>query len=283
MNGNPYDSDQHTELIDETSPYYDLETDDEVTKERKQNTAKVKSMIKGLGQHAAELIEMQNNGASLNEMRTAIEERFDVPGLIDYIIHNLLTNNMDGCERNFQCFTYDGYKWYIAPYDLDGTFGYHCTLPMISLPTNYVMGSLASQSFKNLDPMSWAFNYFKQDMYDRYAEIRNKGLLSAENIISLFDNWYYSFGEVTTGWNMRNGHNRLPTWKIFPTTGGSRICPIVTLNIAMRLIIRRMWNTMRATSAVPCAGCGRPPKPLRAYTRICKWAPRIASSVFTVG
>ena len=192
MSGNPYDSDKRTELIDETSPYFDIETDDEQTKERKQNTAKVKSMIARLSRYAAELAEMQNNGASLSEMRAAIEERFDVPSLIDYIIHNLLTNNMDGCERNFQCFTYDGIKWFIAPYDLDGTFGYHCTIPMISLPTNYVMGSLGSKSFASQDPMSWAYNYFKQDMY---AEIRNKGLLSAENISSLFDNWYYSFGE----------------------------------------------------------------------------------------
>lgn len=195
MNGDLYNDDRPTELIDETSPYFDLATDDEETKEIKQNTAKVKSMIKVLSHHAAELTEMQDNGASESEMRAAIEERFDVPGLIDYIIHNLLTNNMDGCERNFQCFTYNGYKWYIAPYDLDGTFGYHCTEPILSQPVNYVLGPLTSKSFSGQDPMSWAYNYFKQDMYDRYAEIRNKGLLSAENIISLFDNWYYSFGE----------------------------------------------------------------------------------------
>lgn len=195
MSGQPYDGDKHHELIDETSPYFNLETDDEETREAKQNSAKVKAMIKGLGKHYRELTAMKDNGASDSEMREEIEKRFDVPGLIDYIIHNLLTCNMDGVERNFQCFTYDGYKWFVAPYDLDGTFGYHCVVPYIAPPTNYVLNTLLNKKFTGNDPMSWAAKYFEQDMFDRYAEIRNNGQLSAENIISLFNNWYYSVGE----------------------------------------------------------------------------------------
>ncbi len=195
MKGYPYDGSQKSELIDETSPYYDLETDDEETKLRKQNTAKVKAMVKGLGKHYEELTALRNSGATNEEMRAAIAERFDVPSLIDYIIHNLLTNNMDGVIRNFQCFTYDGYKWFVAPYDLDGTFGYHCVVPVIMPPTNYVMGPLSNINFKSSDPMTWAALYFEQDMRDRYAEIRNKGMLSAENLTTLFENWYYSIGE----------------------------------------------------------------------------------------
>ena len=227
MDGKPYVDDNRPELIDETSPYFDLETDDETTRERKQNTAKVKEMIRGLGRHYSELTAMKNSGATNEEMRAEIEKRFDVPSLIDYIIHNLLTCNMDGVERNFQCFTYDGYKWFIAPYDLDGTFGYHTTIPFIAPPTNYVLGSLASKKFTGNDPMSWAANYFDQDIRDRYAEIRNKGLLSAENIIALFNSWYYTVGEENYRMEYERWPQSPPILEDIANDGWEKVLPFV--------------------------------------------------------
>ncbi len=226
MYGNPYDGSQHSELIDETSPYFNLETDDDKTREGKQNTALVKATVQKLSNYYSELMSLKNGGASDEEMKAAIEERFDVTSLCDYIIHNLLTNNMDGIERNFQFFTYDGQKWFIAPYDLDGTFGYHPVVPRIFPPTNYGMGPLSSRTFSKYDPMSWAYNYYLNDIHERYAEIRNSGALTAENIISMFETWYYAFGED----NYRMEYERWPSappilddlandgWEIYPNS-----------------------------------------------------------------
>ena len=193
MDGNPYE--EGSELIDETSPYYDLETDDEDTKKGKKNTAKVKSSLRNVSNYYTELKSLESGGASKSEMRAAIEERFDVTSLCDYIIHNLLTTNFDGLYHNWQFFTYDGKKWFIAPYDLDNTFGY-CTLsPKIFQPTYYFYIPLSSRKFKSYGPFNWAENYYMNDIYGRYAEIRNSGALTAENIISMFETWYYAFGE----------------------------------------------------------------------------------------
>ena len=205
MNGKVYDSDKPTELMDETSPYYDLETDDAKTKERKQNSAIVKKHLIDLSHRFAELNALVSNGASQSEMRAVIEDLFDVPGIIDYMLHNLLTVNWDGVWMNYQWFTYDGHKWFVAPYDLDNTFGYGSYR---ILPAGYYNnnGLLSKQTFIH-SPTYWVYRYFKQDMWDRWAEIRNQGSITPEILASLFDTWYHSFGEE----NYRQEHEKWPT------------------------------------------------------------------------
>ena len=100
MDGIAYNGDSPKELMDETSPYYDLESDDESVKEAKRNTAIVKHRIEQLRNHWFELNELIDSGASNEEIRTEIAKRFDVPSIIAYIIHNLLTVNLDGLARN---------------------------------------------------------------------------------------------------------------------------------------------------------------------------------------
>ena len=206
MDGTIYDHDTPTELMDATSEYYNLPDDDEKTKKYKENSALVKGYIQQLNRFYSEVNDMVSNKASKQEIRAYIEERFDVPSLIDYIIHNLLTNNLDGLIRNYQLFTYDGNKWFVVPYDLDATFGYHPTTFIIFPPRNYGLGNLTSRTFVNYHPMRWAELYFKQEIYDRYAYLRNNGLLNSQTISSLFENWYYSIGEenYATEWEKWN-------------------------------------------------------------------------------
>ena len=124
MDGIVYDEDKGMELMDETSPYYDLEGDDEKTRERKQNSAKVKKYLQEFANSYKEIEAMVNAKSSRDEIRAALEERLDVTSVIDYMLHNLLTVNWDGVSKNYQWFTYDGKKWFVVPYDLDNTFGY---------------------------------------------------------------------------------------------------------------------------------------------------------------
>ena len=84
MDGKPYDD--YAELIDETSPYYNLETDDKDTRKIKETSAKVKSSILNLTHYCGQLKTLVATGASNEEVRAAIEERFDVTSLCDYIM-----------------------------------------------------------------------------------------------------------------------------------------------------------------------------------------------------
>ncbi len=196
MDGTEYNGDAPKELMDETSPYYDLDTDDESVKEAKRITAATKHGIEQLRDHWFDLKALIESGASKETIRAEIAKRFDVPSIIDYIIHNLLTNNLDGLNRNWQWFTYDGYKWFVAPYDLDATFGYHTNYFTQFPPENYAAGYLSKKSWKtSMDPLSFVNNYYLEDIYAYYADIRNRGLLTADGVVSLFDNWYYSVGE----------------------------------------------------------------------------------------
>lgn len=178
MDGSVYADGNQKELIDETSPYFNLETDDADTKKYKQTSLQVKKYLKVLGTYYHELDSMSKSGTNVADMRKAIEERFDVQSLIDYIIHNLLTGNSDGLIRNFQWFTYDGVKWHVAPYDLDGCFGYSSDGQTLYLPGYYTTHLLSNRSVSMYTPLGWAYKYFRQDIYEHYAFLRNNGYLN---------------------------------------------------------------------------------------------------------
>lgn len=196
MNGEKYDGDNPEELIDETSPYYDLETDDKKTKTNKELTAKVKHYIESLSGIHNQLVEMENVGTSSMEMRSAIEEFYDVEGIIDYLCFHFVVLNHDGFKKNWQWFTYDGKKWFVAPYDLDGIFGAMHTGSVILPPNWYLRGTPLFPKDQTDGPCYWVYRYFKEDIKARFEELRMKNILSADNIKSIVRNWYYRFGEI---------------------------------------------------------------------------------------
>lgn len=195
MTGEKYDGDHPQELIDETSSYYDLETDDEKVKANKQMTAKVKQYILTLSNYFGQLKALEDNGANQNTIKNQLEEYFDVPGLIDYICFHYAINNFDGFAKNWQWFTYDGIKWFVAPYDLDCTFGNFWTGDF-TLPAEFNQASSA-YTYKDLEltgPIYWIRMYYWAEIKERYKELRDNGILSPENIKSVMENWYYRFG-----------------------------------------------------------------------------------------
>lgn len=208
MTGKVYDRDNSDELIDETSPYYDLSTDTEEVKKYKQTTAQAKKYIINLSNYGKEIQALINRKESSATIRAAIEERFDVTSVIDYIIHNMLTNNFDGLLQNFQWFTYDGKKWFVAPYDLDATFG-NFPVNFVILPAQYFyLAPVSSWTFTQYQPLNWVYQYYKNDINQRYAYLRDNGLINAETITSMFYDWYYSVGEA----------NYANEWKKWPNS-----------------------------------------------------------------
>lgn len=197
MTGKLYDGDSPDELIDESSKYFNLSYDTEAEKADKARTAKVKKYVLAFSKYCNELQTLVKNKEDNATIRAAIEERFDVTSIIDYIIHNMVTHNLDGLRKNYQWFTYDGKKWFVAPYDLDNTFGYSVSVDFHIFESQYYYTSpISLWNFSNYPPLSWVEKYYKEDINRRYAYLRDQGLLNAESINSMITNWYYSIGEA---------------------------------------------------------------------------------------
>ena len=187
-----YDGDYPTELIDETMPYYNPENKDHVL------TAQVKHSIETLNQYYNELKIMENAGASDETMRSAVEERFDVEGIVDYLVFSSVTNNYDGFLKNWQWFTYDGVKWFVVPYDLDGTFGnfYTGTIMMDAYAQNAEWTSFTTLKFSTRGSMYFICKYFYDEIVERYNDLRESGVFTTGNIVSMFSKWQTSVGSV---------------------------------------------------------------------------------------
>ncbi len=196
--GREYDGEHPSELLDENTDFYDLGTDDMEIEETKRRTVTVKHYIEEISGLNERLKEMVSAGLSSEVIKTEIEKHFDIPGLIDYVCFYFMTNNYDGNGKNWQWFTYDGVKWYVAPYDLDGLFGCIWNGAFAMPPTwNWIQGDLLYYTIRDSanGPLYWIRTYYMDDVKKRYVELRNCGIFTTENIMSLVEDWYQSVGE----------------------------------------------------------------------------------------
>lgn len=207
MTGEKYDINDPKELMDETSPYYSLSTDSEKVKAQKQRTAQVKQSIIDLSYYYSEIDKLKKKKASDEVIREKLREQIDVEGFIDYYLLSLVTSNYDGFRKNWQWFTYDGTKWCISPYDLDCTFGLLSKGTAI-LPAdttyfgyNHTIGGIARRG-----NMSYVMTYFMDEIKERYAQLRDEGIFTTGNIMSLINNWRNRVSEV----NYENEWKRWP-------------------------------------------------------------------------
>ncbi|MBQ8152598.1 MAG: CotH kinase family protein [Prevotella sp.] len=189
-----YDGDNPKELIDETMTYYDPTNSGHV------QTNKVKQYIVALSKRYTELKTLESSGATKDVMRNKIAEYFDVPGLIDYWCFFYAVNNRDGMSsKNWQWFTYDGTKWFVGPYDLDCTFGAIWT-GNFTLPAEWGWVDGTKYTWKaSAGPQYFIGTYYWDDIKTRYAELRDNGVLTPENLKSIVENWYYRVSETNYG------------------------------------------------------------------------------------
>ena len=190
MDGTEYDGDIPQEIMDETSSFYDA------TKNKKVRCATAKKYIKNLSNYCSELQALEDDSVSEETMREAIQARFDVNEIINYKIFSLVTSNYDGFSKNWQWFTSDGVKWSVAPYDCNLTFGYNedgtslWKAEQSSKKYNYMM-----QNTDSVGPMLWIRKYFWDEVKNRYAQLRENGVISTASIIDLVNDWYQRIGD----------------------------------------------------------------------------------------
>lgn len=145
-----------------------------------------KPYIESLSHYCQELDSLLNLGIDSAEMRNQISKRIDVETSIDYICLMSITGNSDGYAKNWQWVTRDGRKWEVYPYDLDSGFGYNLGHCLRRPDESAVMepGGL----------MQWVWLYFFDDIKEKYYQLRKSGIFSAENILTMVDEWQRRVG-----------------------------------------------------------------------------------------
>lgn len=128
----------------------------------------------------------------------SVKSRFDYPMLRDYYLFIELLLATDNHGKNLFWYAYDtqgpeGDKLSLAPWDLDGTFGQDwdgvitntkdVTLDFDTYIKNYEHGQFA------IFDLIKSRSEWKQDLKDRYAELRIKGVISGDSIANRFANY----------------------------------------------------------------------------------------------
>lgn len=128
----------------------------------------------------------------------SVKSRFDYPMLRDYYLFIELLLATDNHGKNLFWYAYDtqgpeGDKLSLAPWDLDGTFGQDwdgvttntkdVTLDFDTYIKNYEHGQFA------IFDLIKSRSEWQQDLKDRYAELRTKGVISGDSIANRFANY----------------------------------------------------------------------------------------------
>lgn len=183
--------------------YNNYSIDYDANNESHVKSNQVKQIFIALSTRIAELREMENpteqgaTPATESEIRAKIAEYFDIQSFIDYLIFGDITANYDGFIKNWQWITYDGKKWFVEPYDLDGIFGWSGWGPV---------GTIGRYGNSKDIPTGWIIQYYQVELNARYKELRDKGILSTSNIIKLFKEWIAAIGTD----NFQRNHDKWP-------------------------------------------------------------------------
>ncbi len=164
-------------------------------KKNLQITAKVKKYIQDFANTintikiAASTYEASNKSEEdLKAFKTVFEKYYDAENLIDYTIVSDLIKNSDGFSKNWQWLTYNGKKWWVSLYDCDMSFGAYYTGDRITS----VLGAHINSSTDM--PNGYVVKYYTAELNARYKYLANKGIISADNIFSLLQDWCMRIG-----------------------------------------------------------------------------------------
>lgn len=164
-------------------------------KKNLQRTAKVKKYIQDFAntintiKAAASTYESSSKTEEdLKVFKAVFEKYYDVENLIDYIIVSDLIKNDDGFSKNWQWFTYDGVKWWVGLYDCDMSFGGHFN----GNQTTNVLSSHLNGSINM--PNGYIVKYYTTELNARYKYFADLGIVSADNIFGLLQDWCMRIG-----------------------------------------------------------------------------------------
>lgn len=205
IGGNKYDADVKQEEIageDEVNAWIkagELPDGTKISSKVEKNlriTAKVKKYILNFSQflHEVKSAEEAYNASGksdtdLNMLKGVFEKYWDIDNVIDYIIISDLIYNWDGIwGNNWQLFTYDGKKWWIGLYDVDGSFGNH-------YKGNRCFSPLTTHCSTSKDfPFGYITSYYADQLNARYKELADCGIINYHNIFERLHDWTMLIG-----------------------------------------------------------------------------------------
>ena len=147
----------------------------------------VKEAVVRLSQYHAELAAMEASGAGEDAIRQRFEECYDLQSLLDYVVFFYFTANGDGSLKNWQWFTYDGVKWMVTPYDMDQCLGLGLY--------GQVRPSFFPVEWLQSGPFFWIYKYYDKEVRQRWASLRDSGLLSGEPLVDIARDWCRRVGD----------------------------------------------------------------------------------------
>lgn len=165
IDGNKYDGDNPKELSD---------------------TDKFSSKVKKAILRLSNLMEFLEKNTDKESFESILMPSF----MIDYFTEAQVVYNFDGVTNNWLWCTWDGELWCPTFYDQDSVFGMHWQ-------GNYIYHRSHNSTIigdSQNTPTGKLINLYKDDIDKRYAELRNNGIYSVENIISLFEKWVNRVG-----------------------------------------------------------------------------------------
>ena len=138
---------------------------------------------------------------NIEKLRAEFARRFDVQSLLDYVCLHYIIANVDGFGNNWQWFTYDGVKWFVTPYDLDLTFGNSVNGETLN-PAERT-GVDYTWALYGEGPIYWLSAYYKNEIRNRYCELRRNGVINSVTVKSLVHDWYERIGarNYSEEWN----------------------------------------------------------------------------------
>lgn len=194
MDGSKYDADKNKvqELIDDTSESYNT------SNKNMKLSFQVKKYIIALSKYDTELTEVEAQievgSKTKDDIKKEIDNRYDVNGIIDYLCFSNVIANYDGFGKNWQIGSWNGVRFGVYPYDLDGVFGDFFDGTFSFSPKDNFMEPISLMgNKKGYGGTYWVYKYFATELKKRYSELR-KDILTTDNIINLLTDWCSRIG-----------------------------------------------------------------------------------------
>ncbi|WP_187994540.1 cell wall-binding repeat-containing protein [Schaalia sp. JY-X159] len=121
------------------------------------------------------------NGSQEN-FEAQFDKHFDKGNMIDMLLMIELLYDWDGRAQDLQVVSYDLDKWFFLPWDKDTTFGMNSTGRLLdpAVETKLLM------DYENEDteekPWFKTYQAFRPEVEARYAQLRDSGIFSVENL-----------------------------------------------------------------------------------------------------
>ena len=116
------------------------------------------------------------------------EKYFLVNPFIDYVLLSQLLYNADGFRKNWIWCSWDGKRFTPTMYDLDSIFGQDTT------GTSIIPNSTTLSLGDSIKPCNLLIELYNDVLIARYKYLRDNGIFSTENVVSLMEKWLDKVG-----------------------------------------------------------------------------------------